>query len=368
MDPKLQALIAASISFIIVGLICFLVVLICNKTKTRKQRRPNPNSTPLYSFHIDESASFDPSLRQVSMADLISATRNFAGDGIIGDGSFGFVYKARLPSGVTVAVKKLSLDAFQGFREFRAEIETLGKISSRNPNLVRILGYCISGSDRVLIYDYFENGSLDQWLHDTLPERVPLSWANRAHIIEGVASGIAFLHNESDPKIIHRDIKASNILLSSGFEARIADFGLARRVEGAHSHVSTQVAGTMGYMPPEYKDGITIATVKADVYSFGVLMLEVATGKRPNLPVLREGGKDVWLVEWARRMVGLNRHMEMLDDVMSKEGLVSEGEGADQVKKFFHIACLCTSENSRERPTMEEVVSLLAQILVISLQ
>ncbi|OVA09173.1 Protein kinase domain [Macleaya cordata] len=296
------------------------------------------------------------------MPELIIATRNFSTDRIIGDGSFGLVYKARLSNGVTVAVKKLSNDAFQGFREFQAEMETLGKNKIRHPNLVRILGYCVSGDDRILIYEFIEKGSLDQWLHDTslsssLDENKinirPLSWETRVKIIKGVAKGLVFLHTLETP-IIHRDIKASNVLLDSEFEAHIADFGLARRVNAWHSHVSTQVAGTIGYMPPEYKAGVTAATVKADVYSFGTLMIEVATGKRPNLPTKIETGKEVGLVEWARRMLAEGRHFEMIDKSMPREGL-REGE----IGEFLRIACLCTSEGSKDRPSMEEVVTML---------
>lgn len=362
MDPTTQSILAATASFFFVTLLFATVYVICKhrrKSPPRRNRNRNraiSNGRELSSITIDESASFDPSVNQISMAAIAAATGNFSGDRIIGDGSFGFVYKACLPSGITVAVKKLSPDAFQGFREFKAEMDTLGRL--RHPHIVKILGYCASGRDRVLIYEFAEKGSLDQWLYDTWSDdsrHEPLSWETRLKIVRGVANGLSYLHGLEKP-IIHRDIKASNVLIDNEFEAHIADFGLARRIDAAHSHVSTQVAGTMGYMPPEYKEGITGATVKADAYSFGVLMLEIATGRRPNWPVTVEG-KEVGLVEWAKKMAAQNRVMEMIDSKALREGL-SEAE----VGEYFMVSRLCTSEVFKERPAMEKVVELLNQI------
>ncbi|XAR62254.1 Non-specific serine/threonine protein kinase [Bertholletia excelsa] len=306
-----------------------------------------------------DCGSFDPNLDPITMSELLEATRNFSSDLIVGDGSFGLVYKARLANGATVAVKRLFNDNFQGFREFVAETETLGKL--RHPNIVTILGYCAAGNDRFLIYEFVEHGSLDQWLLDTSSspsQKFPLNWDTRLKIVKGVARGLAYIHNLETP-IIHRDIKASNVLLDSEFEAHIADFGLARAIEGSRFHVSTQVAGTMGYMAPEYINGATTATTMGDVYSFGVLMLEIATGIRPNLPFKAEeaGGKEVRLVDWAVTLAEKRRHMEMLDASISREGLKE-----DEVEEFFRIAKICTSERPLSRPTMEKVVGLLNQI------
>ncbi|CAN6438883.1 unnamed protein product [Victoria cruziana] len=292
------------------------------------------------------------------MPDLIAATNNFHSSGVVGDGSFGLVYKGQLPDGRLVAVKKLGIDCFQGLREFEAEMETLGRI--KHENIVKILGYCMTGRDRVLIYEYAENGSLDQWLHtepsdaSTSPAR--LTWPIRVNIIKGVAAGLAFLHDAVKPTIIHRDIKASNVLLDERFEAHIADFGLARRVNPSYSHVSTQVAGTMGYIPPEYKDGWR-ATVKGDVYSFGVLMLEVATGRRPNLAVeevVVDGKvKLVFLVNWAKQLVHESREMDAVEQILREDAPEAD------VKDYFRIASMCTNDDHRERPLMKNVVSML---------
>ncbi|WCJ25857.1 Protein kinase superfamily protein [Euphorbia peplus] len=364
MNATLQSILAATVSFLFISVIFAFICLLCKSSTTRRPtrnirhhnrcrngNRTVPNSQ-LTSVIIDESATFDPNLNRVSMEELKIATKNFSPDLIIGDGSFGFVYKASLSDGVTVAIKKLDPDAFQGFREFRAEMETLGKL--RHPNIVQIMGYCVSGVDRVLIYEFIEKGNLDQWLHDTpLNSKPSLPWDTRINVIKGVANGLAYLHNLETP-IIHRDIKASNVLLDLKFEAHIADFGLARAIDASHSHVSTQVAGTMGYMPPEYKDGQTVATVRADVYSFGILMIEIATGERPNLPMVLDQ-KEVALIVWARKMMVTNKHMEMLDSKMPKD----DGFSEEKVKDYFRIADLCTNETMVDRPAMNQVVDLL---------
>ncbi|KGN46120.1 putative serine/threonine-protein kinase [Cucumis sativus] len=368
-----SVLILASVaSFSVATLFLFCIFFICKHFKshhpTTRQRQVRHRNIDLSSVTVDESASFDSSLR-ISMAELRSATKNFSNDLVVGDGSFGLVYKARLSSGATVAIKKLNPDAFQGFREFRAEMETLGKL--RHRNIVKILGYCVSGSDRVLIYEFIERGSLDNCLYETssddqdsdgyLASRQPLPWDTRLKIMRGVANGLSYLHGLPQP-IIHRDIKAGNVLLDSEFEAHIADFGLARMIETSNSHVSTQFAGTMGYMPPEYRAGVTVATVKADVYSFGILMFEVAMGQRPNLPMLLDE-REVGLIEWARILVAQNRHMEMVDATISNDELVESN-----VKEYFRIACLCTSEKSKERPPMSNVVELLDRICDMKLR
>ncbi|KAK4773293.1 hypothetical protein SAY87_028312 [Trapa incisa] len=389
MEGSLQAVISAVGAFLVVSMIFTCILRIFHGRRRQRQCRPAGNTreirqgalevAELRSIIADESTSFDPSLR-VSMAELLSATKQFSSDLIIGDGGFGLVYKAQLSSGVTVAIKKLSPDAFQGFREFRAEMETLGKL--QHPNIVKILGYCVSNTDRILMYEFIEKGSLDVWLyeydnaddggggHSSWPslafERfVPLSWATRLKIIRGVASGLAYLHDLHPKRIIHRDIKASNVLLDRNFEAHIADFGLARTIDASRTHISTQVAGTTGYMPPEFKAGLAFATVYSDVYSFGVLMFEVATGQRPNLPVKVQSGsgQDEWptemgLIEWVRRMVTMEKEMAMMDPIICREGLDEA-----MVKEYIRIATLCTDEMPRRRPPMAQVLDLLGHVL-----
>ncbi|KAL3737158.1 hypothetical protein ACJRO7_025992 [Eucalyptus globulus] len=365
MNRNIQIGIAAAAGFICASLFFIFLAFTCSRRKRKRGRELQVQTgcmpDELSSIAVDESASFDPKLR-ISMAELRTATKNFHPKKIIGDGGFGLVYKASL-NGLTVAIKKLEPDAFEGFQEFRAEMETSGKL--QHPNIIKILGYCMSNSDRVLVYEFIEKGSLDQWLYDTMsenselswsrnsPERLPLPWDTRMKIIKGVASGLAYMHGLPMP-VIHRDIKASNVLLDADFEAHITDFGFARMIKDSRSHVSTQFAGTMGYYPPEYQEGFTEATVKGDVYSFGILMLEIATGKRPNLPLVLDKGKEVGLTVWARHRVAENRQMEMIDPAVSRDGLVKA-----TVEECFNIACKCTSEHSRERPVMSQVLELL---------
>ncbi|KAG5246076.1 hypothetical protein OIU77_019803 [Salix suchowensis] len=366
MGVALAVVLAAFGSVFLLAMILAFIAFVCKFTKNRdygRRLRHHQIRTvlnPELSVKTDESASFDPTINRISMEELKVSTKNFSTDLIIGDGSFGLVYKAALYNGSTVAIKKLDPDAFQGFREFRAEMETLGVL--RHGNIVKILGYCVSGMDRVLILEFVERGSLDQWIHDTsssnneyLEDKFPLSWETRIKIVRGVANGLFYLHGLDTP-IIHRDIKASNVLLDSSFEAHITDFGLARKIDSLHSHLSTQVAGTLGYMPPEYKEGVIGATAKADVYSFGILMFEIATAERPNLPKMMEK-KEMGLIEWVKKMLAQNRHMEILDRNMHKEGL-----SGDEVNEYFRIASLCTEEIMVDRPAMSEVVDLLNKL------
>ncbi|KAF3960152.1 hypothetical protein ACB098_11G043000 [Castanea mollissima] len=324
-----------------------------NKTpQTPKPVSATTTTTTELSSITDQSASFDPNLK-FSMTKLRAATKDFSPKFIIGDGSFGTVYKAQLSNGVTVAIKRLNPDAFKGFREFWAEMVTLGML--HHPNIVKILGYCMTSSDRLLIYEFFQKGSLDHWLH--LERNFTFIWGTRIQIVKGVAKGLSFLHSLDKP-IAHQNIKSRNVFLDSNFQAHITDFGVARGIDNSTSYASTQSADAMGYcyMPPEYKEGLTSATLEADVYSFGILMFEIATGKRPNLPTFLYG-KEIGIAEWARKMLAQDEHMQMLDGSMRRDGLIEA-----HVKEYFEIARMCTSEIRRERPTMAKVFRLLNSI------
>lgn len=349
--------------FIVVGsLTIFLLwfapwlLRIYNQFKNRRTRSPEQRTVvPCRPIEEEEGSSMscDRGLR-MKMSDLLTATDNFDQDRIIGYGGFGFVYKAILPQGKVVAVKKLSMDACQGMREFQAEMETLAKIQHKH--LVEILGYCKSGQERLLVYRFVENGSLDEWLHDRGdPERI-LDWRKRLKIIRGVAAGLYFLHHVAVPSIIHRDIKASNILLDNEFEALITDFGLARNLNPQKSHISTQVAGTLGYMPPEYFNG-SIATKQADVYSVGMLMMEIATGRRPNL-CIKEDSHRRTLRSWVYELMEEKRHMDLIDEEI-RESFQSDQHSEKEILEFLKIGCLCTAHKPEERPLMRDVVSML---------
>ncbi|CAD6258028.1 unnamed protein product [Miscanthus lutarioriparius] len=381
MDTPLVALIVVAGTSLAVAVPCLLLAFLCRRhSSSKSQLKPRcclaaastlrvsapagttPADCPSWSFY---GTAADASLLKLSLADLAAATGGFSPDNIIGDGSFGFVYRAVLPDGAAVAVKRLSGDgdAGAGNREFRAELEVLGSLS--HPNLARLLGYCAAGRDRILVYELLERGSLDAWLHGgdavdgggtkTLP------WSARLCVARGVAAALDFLHHGRRPPVLHRDIKSSNVLLGEGFEAKLADFGLARIVRGspAKSHVSTQAAGTAGYVAPEIWDGVG-ATAKADVYSFGVLVIELVTGLRPSWPMKASmGDKEVNLVDWARDKIGAGLASEILDRRM---GIPAQGKEMEEAKGLLEIARRCIDSAAKNRPTMEEAVAMLSKI------
>ena len=294
------------------------------------------------------------SLKALTYSDLLQATDNFSPAKIIGDGGFGMVYKAKLADGTAVAIKKLVQDGAQGEREFRAEMETLGLI--QHPHLVPLLGYCCRSRERLLVYKCLRNGSLDDWLYESEERVASLTWPLRLRIACGTAQGLAFLHHQCEPLIIHRDMKTSNILLDENFESCLTDFGLARLMDLQMSHVSTVVAGTPGYVPPEYGETWR-ATAKGDVYSFGVVMLELASGKRPIGPAFQamEGGN---LVAWVRALTKANRHSEVYDPIVVRTG------DSESLAGFLTLAVACTSTAARQRPSMLQVTAELEELKV----
>ncbi|KAG1361143.1 phytosulfokine receptor 1-like [Cocos nucifera] len=287
----------------------------------------------------------------LSINDIIKATNNFDQTYIIGCGGFGLVYKAALPDGRKVAIKRLSGDYFQMEREFQAEVQALSK--AQHQNLVLLQGYCKIGNDRLLIYSYMENGSLDYWLHEKFDGGAMLDWKTRLHIAQGAARGLAYLHQSCDPHILHRDIKSSNILLDENFEAHLADFGLARLVLPSDTHVTTDLVGTLGYIPPEYGQS-SVATFKGDVYSFGVVLLELLTGRRPVDMCKPKGSRDV--VSWALQMKKEKREAEVFDPH------IHDKEHDSQLIKMLEIASLCVSEAPKLRPLTQQLVAWLDSI------
>lgn len=287
-------------------------------------------------------------------ADILMATCNFSDSRIIGKGGFGTVYRGVLPDGREVAVKKLQRDGIEGEKEFRAEMEVLSGngLGWPHPNLVTLYGWCLNGSEKLLVYEYMEGGSLE----DLISDRMRLTWRRRLDVAIDVARALVFLHHECFTAIVHRDVKASNVLLDRNGKARVTDFGLARVVDDGNSHVSTMVAGTVGYVAPEY--GQTgQATTKGDVYSFGVLSMELATGRHAL-----DGGEEC-LVEWARRVMGNGRQglsRAVIPVVMLGSGLA---EGAEEMRELLRIGIKCTAESPQARPNMKEVLAMLITIL-----
>uniref|UniRef100_A0A0E0KBT7 non-specific serine/threonine protein kinase n=1 Tax=Oryza punctata TaxID=4537 RepID=A0A0E0KBT7_ORYPU len=217
-----------------------------------------------------------PTGGSLSYDQLAAATSGFSPDNVIGQGGFGCVYRGTLQDGTEVAIKKLKTESKQGDREFRAEVEIITRVHHRN--LVSLVGYCIFGNERLLVYEFVPNKTLDTHLHGN--KGPPLDWQQRWKIAVGSARGLAYLHDDCSPKIIHRDVKASNILLDHDFEPKVADFGLAKYQPGNHTHVSTRIMGTFGYIAPEFLSSGKL-TDKADVFAFGVVLLELITGRLP---------------------------------------------------------------------------------------
>ncbi|KAL5211086.1 hypothetical protein ABZP36_006709 [Zizania latifolia] len=274
----------------------------------------------------------------------------------IGRGGFGAVYKGNLKDGTQIAVKKLSAESKQGINEFLTEIKIISNV--RHPNLVQLIGCCVQGTNRLLVYEYAENNSLANALLGTKSRCIPLNWKKRAAICIGTASGLAFLHEEAQPRIVHRDIKASNILLDKKLLPKIGDFGLAKLFPDAITHISTRVAGTMGYLAPEYAL-LGQLTKKADIYSFGVLVLEVVSGQSSS--------KSTWghdmlvLVEWTWKLQQEERLLEIVDPDL-------EEYPEEQVLRFIKVALLCTQATSQQRPSMKQVVDMLSNPTEIDLQ
>lgn len=286
--------------------------------------------------------------------DILKATCNFSDSRIIGKGGFGTVYRGVLPDGREVAVKKLQRDGIEGEKEFRAEMEVLtgNGFGWPHPNLVTLYGWCLNGSEKLLVYEYMEGGSLE----DLISDRTRLTWRRRLDVAIDVARALVFLHHECFTAIVHRDVKSSNVLLDRNGKARVTDFGLARVVDDGNSHVSTMVAGTVGYVAPEY--GQTgQATTKGDVYSFGVLAMELATGRHAL-----DGGEEC-LVEWARRVMGNGRQglsRTAIPVVILGSGLA---EGASEMCELLRVGIKCTAESPHARPNMKEVLAMLITIL-----
>ncbi|KAG5109406.1 hypothetical protein JHK82_038629 [Glycine max] len=282
-------------------------------------------------------------LRQIK-----AATKNFDALNKIGEGGFGCVYKGQQSDGTMIAVKQLSSKSKQGNREF---VNEMGLISGlQHPNLVKLYGCCVEGNQLILIYEYMENNCLSRILFGRDPNKTKLDWPTRKKICLGIAKALAYLHEESRIKIIHRDVKASNVLLDKDFNAKVSDFGLAKLIEDEKTHISTRVAGTIGYMAPEYAMRGYL-TDKADVYSFGVVALETVSGKSNTN--FRPNEDFVYLLDWAYVLQERGSLLELVDPNLGSEYLTEEA------MVVLNVALLCTNASPTLRPTMSQVVSML---------
>ncbi|KAL4368041.1 hypothetical protein GQ457_05G034250 [Hibiscus cannabinus] len=279
----------------------------------------------------------------IQLGILQAATKQFCDENKLGEGGFGPVYKGILPDGKEIAVKRLSRSSGQGMIEFKNEVLIIAKLQHRN--LVRLLGCCLEQSETLLVYEFMPNKSLDVFLFDSA-SGVQLDWQNRLSIINGIARGILYLHEDSRLRIIHRDLKASNVLLDKNMNPKISDFGMARIFGGNQSVVNTEC----GYMAPEYAmEGLF--SVKSDVFSFGVLVLEIISGKRNSGFHLWERGESLLTFSW--KLWSKGQGMKLIDPLLVSSCM------AAQVLRCIHVGLLCVQEDPADRPTMSSVILML---------
>ncbi|XP_042479592.1 G-type lectin S-receptor-like serine/threonine-protein kinase B120 [Macadamia integrifolia] len=291
----------------------------------------------------------DSELPLFSFSSIETATNNFSTTNKLGEGGFGPVYKGKLVEGQEIAVKRLSKMSGQGLEQFKNEVVLISKLQHRN--LVRLLGCCIEGDEKILIYEYMPNKGLDSFLFDPM-KRALLDWRARVCIVEGIAQGLLYLHKYSRLRIIHRDLKASNVLLDCDMNPKISDFGTARIFGENESQANTnRVIGTFGYMSPEYAmDGLF--SVKSDVFSFGVVMLEILSGKKNNC--FYQADCNLNLLGHAWELWRKGKIFDLMDDTLVHSCSTSE------FTRYVHVGFLCVQECAADRPTMSEVVSMLS--------
>ncbi|KAK3141511.1 hypothetical protein QOZ80_4BG0334860 [Eleusine coracana subsp. coracana] len=281
-----------------------------------------------------------------SYSEIRSATENFCSSNLLGEGGYGSVYKGKLSDGRVVAVKQLSQSSNQGKKQFAAEIETISRVQHRN--LVTLYGCCLERNTPLLVYEYMENGSLDRALFGK--GGLILDWPARFEICLGIARGIAYLHEESSIRIVHRDIKASNVLLDTDLNPKISDFGLAKLCDDKRTHVSTRVAGTFGYLAPEYAMRGHM-TEKVDVFSFGVVASELVAGESNYQNSLEEDTTYIFERVW--ELYENNRALDIVDPKLTEFN-------GDEVLRVIRVALHCTQISPQKRPPMSKVVSMLA--------
>ncbi|PON69964.1 GPCR kinase [Parasponia andersonii] len=294
------------------------------------------------------SINRDYSWERYSLKELVHATNNFHEDNKIGEGGFGSVYWGRTSKGVEIAVKRLKTMTAKAEMEFAVEVEILGRV--RHKNLLGLRGFHAGGDERLIVFDYMPNHNLITHLHGQLAADCLLDWSRRMNIAIGSAEGLAYLHHEANPHIIHRDIKASNVLLDIDFQPKVADFGFAKLIPDGITHLTTRVKGTLGYLAPEYAMWGKVSE-SCDVYSFGILLLEIISGKKPleKLP----GGVKRDIVQWVTPYVQKGAFNHLADPRLKGKFEL------DQLKSTILLAMKCTDNSPENRPSMLEVVDWL---------
>ncbi|XP_061352305.1 probable serine/threonine-protein kinase PBL2 [Gastrolobium bilobum] len=328
-----------------------------SQSKTKKYSKIPERKDALQTSASNIDKSISNKLKSFTFTDLKEATNNFRQENLIGEGGFGFVYKGWIDentyaptkpgTGIVVAIKKLKPESFQGHKEWLAEVNYLGQL--HHENLVKLIGYCSDGKNKLLVYEFMQKGSLENHLFRSVQ---PISWLTRINIAIAVARGLTFLHS-LDANVIYRDLKASNVLLDSDFNAKLSDFGLARDgPTGDNTHVSTRVIGTHGYAAPEYV-ATGHLTPRSDVYSFGVVLLELLTGRRV-VEDERPGFSEETLVDWARPFLSDCRRILRIMDTRLGGQYSKKGSQA-----AASLALQCLNTDPKHRPPMVNVLAVL---------
>ncbi|XP_062210843.1 probable serine/threonine-protein kinase PBL7 isoform X2 [Phragmites australis] len=307
------------------------------------------SAIPEEAVHAEFVSYRGPAYKVFTYEELYSATEGFRADRLLGQGGFGPVYKGFLDStNQEVAIKTLDPQGQQGNKEFLSEVLILGNL--HHPNLVELVGCCADRGKRILVYEYMPLGSLVSHIHDLPPGKQPLDWSTRMKILVGAAKGLQHLHDNVDPPVINRDVKCGNILLGEGYHPKLSDFGLAKLgPTGDNTHVSTRVMGTAGYCAPEYFMSGKLS-IKSDIYSFGVVMLEVLTGRKA-----KDEPKQT-LAVWAPPLVNQKDFHKLADPALQGQ------YHAISLYRALAVAALCVNQRANMRPPMADVVEALAEI------
>lgn len=320
--------------------------------KVENQSLPPKEQVPVTKEEVTiDGVKMDINATTFSFDEMIAATENFKSCYFLGEGGFGKVYKGKLPdTGQIVAIKQLDHNGLQGKREFLVEVVTLSMAD--HPNLVKLIGYCSQGRQRLLVYEYMPLGSLEDHLHGHLAKKRRLDWNTRMKIAAGAARGLEYLHDKMKPAVIYRDLKCSNILLGEGYFAKLSDFGLAKVGPiGDKTHVSTRVMGTYGYCAPDYAMTGQL-TFKSDIYSFGVVLLEIITGRKAIDDT--KSAEEQNLVAWARPLFKDRRKFPQMADPTLEGQYPMRG-----LYQALAIAAMCVQEQSNLRPLIADIVTAL---------
>ncbi|KAL0786634.1 hypothetical protein Bca101_002880 [Brassica carinata] len=355
-SSNMGIIIGAAVGAVVLLLLLTLAGVYALRQRKRADKATDQNN-PFAKWSTSKSSIDAPQLmgaKSFTFEELKKCTENFSEANDVGGGGYGKVYRGILPSGQLIAIKRAQQGSLQGGLEFKTEIELLSRVHHKN--VVRLLGFCFDRREQMLVYEYIPNGSL----RDSLSGKsgIRLDWTRRLKIALGSGKGLAYLHELADPPIIHRDIKSNNILLDENLTAKVADFGLSKIVgDPEKTHVTTQVKGTMGYLDPEYYMTNQL-TEKSDVYGFGVVMLELLTGKSPI-----ERGK--YVVREVKTKMNKTRSLYDLQELMDTT-IIASSSNLKGFEKYVDLALRCVEEEGVNRPSMGEVVKEIENIMQLA--